>query len=205
LAAIVLVTLYSLTKDNKWKTILGVILSLLLLISLAMSGHQGTKGYLTIPFFLDIFHLIGISLWIGGIFFIRLCYSFFLTVADASLWDTFLTLINRFSQLATISVVIVGVTGLALFISYFESLSGIIATKYGLLLLLKLTLAVLIVVLGGINKFFFLPEFNKAKKEELLKLTSLRKRFNSFVTMEVCVGIVILLTTSILTHLSPMK
>jgi putative copper export protein len=188
LAAIVLVTLYSLKKDNKWTTILGINLSLLLLISLAMSGHQG-----------------GIALWIGGIFFIRLCYSFFLTVADTSLWDTFLILINRFSQLATISVVIVGVTGLALVIFQFESLSGIIATKYGLLLLLKLALAVLVVVLGGINKFFFLPEFNKAKKEELLRLSPLRKRFNSFVTMEVCVGIAILLTTSILTHLSPMK
>ena len=51
MAMIVLVFLYALKKDDKFTAITGIIFSFFLLVTLTMSGHQGTKGYLTFPFF----------------------------------------------------------------------------------------------------------------------------------------------------------
>jgi len=78
LAAIIVVSFVGVLKDQKWATLSGVILSLLLLVVIAMSGHQGVKGYMNFPFFLDALHMIAVSLWIGGIIFIRFFLSAFL-------------------------------------------------------------------------------------------------------------------------------
>jgi putative copper export protein len=168
-----------------------------------MSGHQGTKGYFNIPFFIDNLHIIAISYWIGGLMFIRLCYSYFLTAADISFWNTFLRLINRFSQSATVSVLIVGLTGLVLFYYNYGNVNRTITGWYRSVLIFKTVLAVILITLGGINKFLFLPEINRTGTGEWAKLAQMRRNVNNFITAEVIIALMILLSTSLLTHLSP--
>jgi putative copper export protein len=203
LVVIVFISFYALKRNDKLANISGVIFSLILVITLTMSGHQGTKGYLNIPFFLDNLHIIAISYWIGGLMFIRLCYSYFLTAADISLWSPCLRLINKFSQSATISVLIVGLTGLLLFYNNYGNANVTITGWYRPVLVFKTMLAILLITLGGINKFFILPRINRIESGEWSELAQTRGRLNNFMTAEIIIALGILLSTSLLTHLSP--
>jgi putative copper export protein len=170
---------------------------------LTMSGHQGTKGYLSIPFLIDILHVVAISIWMGGLFSIYCCYSFFLKKAGSESWDIFLEFINRFSRIATLCVAAVIVSGVVLCIYNFKGFSGLITTDYGVVLLIKIFLFVPIILFGAINKYSFIPQFNNSDVNDWTRLMSLRRKFDTTITIEVFLGLLILLATSILTHLSP--
>lgn len=200
--AVVLLLFYSLKNNQKWVSFLAVLFSLFVVITLTMSGHQGTNGYFNMPFFLDLVHFVAITLWIGSLFFIQYCYSFLIKGAGVNLWDIFLSLINRFSRLATISVGIVVITGLALSVFNFDSFSKVVSTQYGIVLLVKTVSVAIILLFGALNKFFIIPNLNNAE-HDWTKLTSLRNRLHMFMTTEVVFGLITLLATSVLTHLSP--
>lgn len=207
LAAIVLAAYFAAKRNSKGATSFGIILSIAVITTLSMSGHQGVKGYLTLPFFLDLFHSIAAYLWVGGLFFIRLSFSFLLKLSCVELWDPFIKLINRFSKLATVcafTVLILG-TGLGFFHAQGLDISKITSTFYGLVFLFKLFNIGILFMLGGINKFFILPMLNKTDRGDWARLTRLNERLVILVTVEVFIGLVILLTTGLLTHLSPQE
>jgi putative copper export protein len=203
LVAIMVVLFIGLKNDKIWVTISGILLSIILLVTLSMSGHQGTKGYTSIPFVLDVFHAIAITAWIGGIFYIRYCYSFFLKQADIKFWDIFLSLINRYSRLATISVAIVLITGVVLSFVNVENFKALTSSLYGRILLLKASSVFLIMLHGGANKMLFIPQLNSIDSTEWSQLTSIRRKLDVSMTIEVFLGLAILFATSILIHLSP--
>jgi putative copper export protein len=203
LTAIMAVSFVSVLKDRKWTTVSGVVFSLLLLVVIAMSGHQGAKGYMNFPFFLGALHLIAVSWWIGGIIFIRFFLLAFVKGALIEFWRNLTSLINRFSQLATYCVFIAALTGILLSYYNVKGFSALMNTPYGIILLLKILLVGIIVIIGGMNKFFLIPYMNNIKVEDGSEgLAHGRKLFN-LVTIEASLGFVVLLLTSLLTHLSP--
>jgi putative copper resistance protein D len=204
IAAIVVFSLLALRRDRRWATISGNVSALSLLVVISMSGHQGTKGYATLPFFLDILHIVAVSLWIGGLFYIRFCYAFFLKEAGEEFHDIFRKLLNRFSFSATYCVFIAGITGVVLAFFNIQSLSNLVHTQYGIVFMGKVFIAGFIFFLGGINKFFIIPLLNVADTKEWSKVKTLRKRLFYLVTAEVYLGMTVLFATSLLTHLSPM-
>jgi putative copper resistance protein D len=205
LAGAVLSSLFFLKRQSRSAALPGIGVSVLLLITLSASGHQGAKGYLTIPFFLDVFHTIAVALWIGGLFYLRVGYVYLLRDAGDELWEVFSNTIKRFSDTATGAVFAVLATGIVLSLYNIKSLSFMITTPYGLMLALKILLAGTIFVLGGINKFFLLPAMlgEGAASAGSPGVVSSRRRFYLFVTVEIAAGLGVLLMTSILTHLSP--
>jgi putative copper export protein len=168
-----------------------------------MSGHQGAEGYTTIPFYLDVLHICAVSFWIGGIFFLRSNYSFFLKKSGVGLWEIYKSLINRFSRLATGCVLVAGITGLALSFFNVTGFSVLLHSEYGAVLLLKAVLVGVIAALGGINKFIVIPQINTTDKEDWLDLQNIRKKLFFMVNAEMALGIAVLLLTSLLTHVSP--
>lgn len=204
MAMIFLVLLFALKKnDNQFAATTGTVLSLLLLITIAMSGHQGTKGYSNLPFVLDVFHIFAIAVWVGGIFFIRSCYSFFLKTTERKFWDIFLLMINKLSMIAVACVVVIITTGTILTFYSTEDISQVITTIYGNILLTKIALALLMMMLGGINKFLLLPGMNNIDQGNWSSAISLRSKLNVTLTIEVILGASVLLATAILTHISP--
>jgi putative copper export protein len=194
---------YSMKRMGREAELPGMAFSFAVLVTLSMAGHQGTKGYLTVPFFLDVLHTAAAVVWIGGLFFIRLCYAFLLRTAGSELWDNFYSLIRRFSSLATWGVLVVTATGAAMAIWNVESLSMFVTTPYGSALLLKIVLACVIAMLGGVNKFFIIPMLSVAGKTGPERLDSLKRTLYALVSMEMVFGLLVLLATSFLTHLSP--
>ena len=204
LTGIIVVSFVAVRKDQKWTNFLGGLFSFLLLVVIAMSGHQGAKGYFNLPFFLDVLHLIAVSLWIGGLFFIRPFVSALNKGACVETWGNLTSLINRFSQVATFCVFIAAITGISLAYFNIKSMTILTQTDYGNVLLIKLLLVGIIMILGGLNKFFVIPMLNNVdldKKPEDMKHGW--KLFYS-VNIEASIGFVVLLLTSFLTHLSPM-
>ena len=203
LAAIIVVSFVGVLKDQKWATLSGVIFSLLLLVVIAMSGHQGVKGYMNFPFFLDALHLVAVSLWIGGIIFIRFFLSAFVKGAYLEFWRNLTTLTNRFSQLATYCVFIAAITGVLLSFVNVKGLTFLVDTPYGTVLLMKILLVGIIVIIGGINKFSVIPSMNNMKAEENSEGLAHGRKLLNLVTIEASLGFVVLLLTSFLIHLSP--
>lgn len=205
LAATVLAALYAAKRNSRGATVSGAILSLLVITTLSISGHQGVKGLLSVPFYLDLFHSIAAYIWVGGLFFIRLSYSFVLKMSCVELWDPFITLMNRFSKLATVCAFTVLILGAALGVFHAQGINigRITSNLYGQVLLFKLFNIGVLFILGGINKFIVLPMLNKTDRGNWARLLRLNERLVFLVTAEVFIGFVIFLTTGILTHLSP--
>jgi putative copper resistance protein D len=197
------VSFVSVLKDQKWAILSGVVFSLLLLVVIAMSGHQGAKGYMNFPFFLDALHLVAVSLWIGGLIFIRFFLSAFVKGAYFEFWRNLTSFINRFSQLATYCVFIAALTGVLLSYYNVKGFSVFMNTPYGIILLLKILLVGIIVIIGGMNKFFVIPFMNNIKAEERSEGLAHGSKLLNLVTIEASLGIAVLLLTSLLTHLSP--
>ncbi len=195
-----IITFICIKTPKKWIFIIGAFISLTLLVSISMTSHQALLGYKNIAFFIDIIHLISISLWIGGIFFIRYCYSFFLKDAAFNYKNIFKEMIKRFSNFATLMVVFAALSGAVLFLIRVKGLDFLFKSSYGIVLSLKVLTASFIFILGGINRFFVLPELNSPEQSLFL---GAQKRLFFFVSAEAILGAIVLLLTSILTHLSP--
>jgi putative copper resistance protein D len=105
--------------------------------------------------------------------------------------------------MATGCVFIAIITGGLL--SYFnvKGLSVFIHTDYGMVLIIKILLVSIIAILGGMNKFFVIPSINNIGKEERADGIVHVRRLLNLVTVEASLGFVVLLLTSLLTHLSP--
>ena len=76
-------------------------------------------------------------------------------------------------------------------------------TPYGKVLLAKILLVGIIVIIGGMNKFFVIPYMNNIKPEESSESLALGRKLLNLVTLEAGLGFLVLLLTSLLTHLSP--
>jgi putative copper resistance protein D len=204
LTGIIVVSFVAVMKDQKRTTYSGALFSFLLLVVIAMSGHQGTKGYVNLPFFLDVLHLIAVSLWIGGLFFIRPFVSALNKGARVELWGNLTSLINRFSQLATICVFIAATTGILLAYFNVKSMTILTQTNYGIVLLIKIALVGIIIILGGLNKFFVIPILNNVDLDKKPEDMKHGWKLLYMINTEASIGFVVLLLTSFLTHLSPM-
>ncbi len=204
LLAVVLVMSYAATHGGGRRiSIAGTAVSLLILVSISMSGHQGTRRGTAIPLVLDVVHICAVSLWIGGLFYIRFCYAFFMSKAGTEFFAIFRNLIMRFSRMATVCVFIGASAGVSLGFINVKRLPYLIHSSYGLVLLLKSLVVALLISLGGINKFILLPRLNRSGAEQWTETATYRGWLRRIITAEVVSGLIVLLLTSFLTHLSP--
>ena len=203
LAIILVISFVSIMHDKKWLTLSEALFSLLLLIAIAMSGHQGTKGYMNFPFWLDVLHLVAVSAWIGGIMFIRFFLSVFYKNGLIEFWLNLKSMMKRFSLLATYSVIAAGLTGLLLTYFNVRGFRVLMNTQYGIVLMVKIFLVCITMIIGGMNKFFIIPYMDKISPENSSEQLRQSRKLQNLVTIETGLGFLILLLTSILTHLSP--
>lgn len=203
LAVIIVISYIIVWKDIKLTKMVGSVFSLLLLTVIAMSGHQGVKGYGNISFFSDVLHLTAVSLWIGGIFFIRAFLAIFIKGTFIEFKDNIVSLANRFSHLATYCVFIAAFTGGLLSVINVKDLAALTKTHYGLILGAKIILVVIIMGTGGFNKFALIPRLNNAVTEDGTNTLIYSGRLLALMNIEATLGLAVLLLTSILTHLSP--
>jgi len=161
---------------NRKKSILLSILVVAVSISVAsnsiVSHGASIQSAPQVAIITDFIHFSAVSLWVGGL--VYLSYVFFpnLThiasniagkaqqiVAKPDAISLFT--LSRFSTAASISLGVIGITGLYLAWIHTNSIEDLLYSDYGNVLIVKLSIALPVLLLGGYHQFWIRRIFNK--------------------------------------------
>ena len=118
-------------------------------LSLAMTGHAATAPpqWLSRPSL--FFHGIGVAYWVGAL-------APLAARAHRRAFDL-LWVLRRFSSGAVVAVAGVGLAGLILAVVQVQHLRALVDTDYGIVLLVKLGLVIVLVACAALNRFVLTP------------------------------------------------
>jgi putative copper resistance protein D len=175
-----------------------LLLSVVLLISLAWMGHAAATRAQPLGLLGDALHLCAAGVWIGGL----APLAIFLTRARASftLGDCAAPVLKRFSTLSLGCVSVLAVSGFSNSWLLVGSIHALFTTRYGLLLLFKITLFGILVGLGARNRFVIKTKLLNAPTN-LRLLTRLRRN----VICETCLGLAVMIIVACLGIMPPAR
>ena len=156
-----------------------------IILSFAIVGHSSTKGYLAQ--FLLLIHLIGISYWIGSFIPLRqLCKS--------SNYNAISNVAHKFGVYALFYLGLLIISGITYSLIMLGDISNTFSTSYGLVLFMKFILVNILLLLGALNKFKYVPMIKTDPKNGVNKLY-FSINFEIFLTI-IVFSLTSLLTTS---------
>lgn len=181
----------------------SAVLGGVLVASLAGTGHaQAEEGPIRLGHMLaDALHLIGAGAWLGG-----LVVLFYLTARSLHPDSSELgrseacNAAHRFSAMGYLAVATIVGTGIVNSWFLVNPLTNLIKTEYGLLLLVKVTLFMIMVGLAGANRFLVLPSLTDPAGAD--GAASLR-RLRLHILLEQCLGFAIILIVGLLGTMEP--
>lgn len=143
--------------------VIGFAAAAALAVSYAISGHANAVDPVNLASISVVAHVLAGGIWLGGL--PALAYSF---RKKTKLTDMQLvTVADRFSIAATVSVIIVLIFGVTASLTMFEEFEDIF-TEYGYIILVKFTLVSILALLGAYNHFIVLPALRKEVKANAL-------------------------------------
>jgi len=163
IAALLIAILARAVLHPGWAAVL-LVLALVALVPQADSGHSASSGSHDVAVDSMIYHLVGISLWVGGLIA-------FLGLARQRV-DHLDVVARRYSGVALVAFITVAVSGLGnawLRISY---LSDLWTTTYGRLVLLKAGLLIALGVIGYVHRRHTLPAIARGERRPLIRLAA---------------------------------
>jgi putative copper export protein/methionine-rich copper-binding protein CopC len=133
--------------------------------SSANSHNAGVSFLPSVAVFMDWLHFMAVSTWIGGLFYISaILLSAIKSRSQVTRRTTFgakasnlvvyylAILLPRFSLIATVSLGVIGISGLYMGWIQLHSLNNLFATPYGNILIIKLSAVLPLVLLGGYHQ-----------------------------------------------------
>jgi copper transport protein len=166
---------------------LGLFGAVLMILSFAASGHAASSGILFKPVF--IIHALVAAVWFGAMFIL---YSI-TTSEDA---QRLKALLLTFSNRARYLVGGLLVCALILVFHQVNSISSLVNSQYGLLLLLKIFLVIVVLTIALMNRWYFTPEL-----DDLKPVTTARLRHS--IGIESFILFLIIAVTAVLSSTSP--
>src|SRR5205809_773127 len=164
-----------------------------MLAGITVSSHAVGSGPAAAV--LDWLHLLGTSLWIGGLAPLWLVLRHAPAADRASVARI---LVPRFSRLAAMAVGILLVTGVYSALVHVGRLPGLTVTAYGRTLLVKLLFLILAAALGAYHRFVVRPRLEGPQPADHAPRAFLRS-----LAVEAVLGAVILLAVALLTITPP--
>jgi copper transport protein len=163
--------------DRRWRMAMTLLLAGLV-VTISGSGHPGVQGLASVA--IDMVHLAAVGLWVGALAVIAV---------DRHHWLINATVVNRFSTMAGFAVPAIVATGVLQTLVIVGNPLTLVDYRYGRLLLVKVSLVVVIVALGGVSR-------------RILRRFGAERLGASMVT-EVFVGAAIIAITAVLTGVPP--
>lgn len=191
------------TKSGRNSSVIEPLLAAALLISLAGMGHsqveEGTAG--AIHILSDAAHLLAAGAWLGGL--IPLVFIFSTGRGD---WEVTLPtgldqVLLRFSGMGYLAVATLMGTGLVNGWYLVGSVTELLTTGYGQLLLVKLVCFAGMLSLAAINRFWLVPSMSRANAD--VGRSALIGRLRNHVIIEQSLGLLILSIVSVLGTIRP--
>ena len=183
-----------LSKKNQ----IPLLVAMLALIGTSsLIGHGAASGE-TPALVLDYIHNLVSAIWIGGIFyFVFTLLPTFSQLKEANREKMSLVLIPRFSIAFIIAVGVVIITGPTL-MWFLESDVGLITESiYGQLIILKISIAAIIIAFGG---FFQFKVQKNAEKNFSSGKISVHRKLKKSLKVDVTLGIILLGVVALLTN-----
>jgi copper transport protein len=169
----------------------------------------------------DFVHSVVVSIWIGGLMYIfYVLLPNVITISKdisgkvhqivAQPKSILLLILSRFSVISTICVGVVGITGLSLAWFHIQNIDELLLSDYGRTLIVKLSLVLPVVILGGYHQFWIgrimkVLGFGQAEENESSK-ANFSQRFSSVkktIKIECILAASVLCAASVLTVTSP--
>jgi copper resistance protein D len=169
--------------------------------TIAWTGHAGStpgeKGILHLT--VDVLHLTAAAAWIGGL--VSLTWLLAETWRDPAYASLARDATRRFSTLGIASVGTLFSTGIVNAWILVGSLNALIATGYGRLLMLKISLFAIMVTFAAVNRFWLTPQLILST-ESGSQLNSLRQLTRNSM-IEIALGLAIYGIVGVLGTLHP--
>ena len=181
------------TTGQPWNILL--LLGAVALLSFSIGSHAGAVPGSAWAVLGDYIHLLAASAWLGGLLLLPLMVWQVRrspTVDRRPLW----AMVRRYSYLASFAVFVLIVTGLFNGLVHIPTLSSLIDTTYGRVLLIK------VLILVGALGIAFLNNRLVHHKAHRLHATELR-RFNRQINLEAVVSFVLMMSVAVLVQTQP--
>ena len=149
---------------NAWKTgrrsrpRLYLLLGIVVIIAMteSASGHAADRGDFSFAEIADWFHVLGASVWGGGLFVLAVIVLPELTRSEETS-SLLAYMARRFSTIAGFAVGIIALTALYNAWLYVSSFEALWTTPYGWIVFAKAVLFLLMVALGAFNRYMNIP------------------------------------------------
>ena len=159
-----------------------------LIVASVMTSHAMARLDYRLPLALfTALHQGATAIWLGGLFYLLI------GLRQVSATELARKLTARFSQLALISVLVLGAAGLMLGYAYVGSVSAIYGTSYGIMVATKAVLFGLLLFLGALN-------FQLVRSSSTAAALASIRRFGE---AEIGIGLTVIFTAASLTSLPP--
>ena len=152
-----------------------LIIIVLLLLAESMNGHASSDSLIIL---FDFIHLATISIWVGGVIY------FLVNWKDGT--EQVRTFLERFTKLLWLTIAIASVSGIALTALILPSISYLLYTSWGQLLLVKI-IAILIAIWLGYTANTYIRKHQADRKSRLLKI--------EYMTLLVVIALAALMST----------
>ncbi len=185
----------------------------------SMLSHNSAAPFLPeVAILADWLHFMAVSAWVGGLFYFSAIVMEMIrgSSRDSVQTNRHLSLaLPRFSILATISLGIIGITGIYMAWTHIHDFNFLFGTAYGTSLIVKLSAAVPMIALGGYHQFILhknMVLIAAGGQQGTTTMTNndndrskhdAASRFSKTVKIESLIGIGVLLAASFLTITSP--
>ena len=135
---------FSRTATTWWRSSTALI-GAGIVVSFAAAGHPSTSSSSGLAVAIDAVHFAAVCLWLGGLVT--------MVVGRATRGEAATTVIPRFSRLATIAIPVVVATGVWQVWHLVDDLGDVTVTDWGRALLVKTSVVVVVVTLGGFGRW----------------------------------------------------
>lgn len=135
---------FSRTATTWWRSSTALI-GAGIVVSFAAAGHPSASSSSGLAVAIDAVHFAAVCLWLGGLVTV--------VVGRATKGEAAATVIPRFSRLATIAIPVVVATGVWQVWHLVDDLGDVTVTDWGRALLVKTSVVVVVVTLGGFGRW----------------------------------------------------
>ena len=210
------------TRRRTLLWILLVTIGFFIAVNSSVSHSSSVESWSQIGILTDLVHTVIVSIWIGGLAYIS--YVFFPNIKNITKTisenvqtssiqqiSVELLIVARFSVLATISIGIIGITGLFLAWLHIHTIDELLVSDYGRTLIVKLSIALPVIILGGYHQFWISrvskirhveKSYGEKPNGKKLRL-KLQSSLKSTIKIEAIFMLFILSAASLLTVTSP--
>lgn len=145
-------------QGRAWPLAASSVGAILIALTTSLSGHAADWGDVTLPVLIDWLHLLAVSIWIGGLFTLGfVLHHSFSPSGEETQAPGVAAIVARFSRMAACCVAVFLPAGLYNAWLQVTSFSPLVSTSYGWTLLAKLSLVVLVLMIAGVNRYYFVP------------------------------------------------